>query len=205
MSILRASVLGAIDGIITSFAIISSGYASETDIKTILAISLSSLVADATSMGVGEYLSSNAEHTTSSKKLFELKKQIKNDRTHVFNEFSNILKEKGVKEYRKVTSYLLDTPDVLISLKGVTKHSYNAFILGFVCFFSFLLFGSVPILFFYIFDGSFVSSIVSSLCSLSVLGLVEFKTRKTYVIEVLLLSTVCGFISYYVAVFIDNF
>ena len=76
MSILRASVLGAIDGIITSFAIISIVYASETDTKTILAISLSSLVADATSMGVGEYLSSNAEHTTSSKKLFELQKQI---------------------------------------------------------------------------------------------------------------------------------
>lgn len=205
MSILRASVLGAVDGIITSFAIISSGYASETDTKTILAISLASLVADATSMGVGEYLSSNAEQTTSSKKLLELKKKIENERSSVFNEFSIILKEKGVKEYKKVTSYLLDTPDVLITLNGANSYSYNAFVLGLACFFSFILFGGIPILFFFIFDGSFMSSIISSLCALLVLGLLEFKTRKTYVIEVLALSTVCGIISYYVAVAVDNF
>jgi len=205
MSILRASVLGAVDGIITSFAIISSGYASETTSKTIMAISLASLVADATSMGVGEYLSSNAEQSKTSKKLVELHEQIKNERPIVFNEFSKMLKEKGVKEHRTVTSYLLDTPDVLISLKGVSKSSYNAFVLGIVCLFSFILFGSVPILFFFLFDGSFVASIISSLCSLTLLGLIEFRTRKTYVLEVLLLSTACGFISYYVSTFIDNF
>ena len=205
MSILRASVLGAVDGIITSFAIISSGYASETESKTILAISLASLFADATSMGIGEYLSSNAEQTTSSKKILELKKKIDNERSAVFNEFSNMLKEKGVKEYKKVTSYLLETPEVLILLNGVNSYNYNAFVLGLACFFSFILFGGVPIFFFFIFDGSFISSIVSSLCALLVLGFFEFKIRKTYVIEVLVLSSICGVISYYVAVAVDNF
>lgn len=204
MSILRASVLGAVDGIITSFAIISSGYASETDSKTILVISLASLFSDATSMGVGEYLSSSAEQTSVAQKLISLEKKVKNERSKVFNEFSILLKEKGVKEYKKVTSYLMDTPEVLISLQGVKKYDYNAVTLGMACFISFLLFGAVPILFFFVFDGSFVSSVISSLISLTALGLVEIRKRKSYVFQVLFLSTVCGFISYYVSIFVES-
>ena len=155
-------------------------------------------------MGVGEYLSSSAEQTSVAQKLISLEKKVKNERSKVFNEFSILLKEKGEKEYKKVTSYLMDTPEVLISLQGVKKYDYNAVTLGMACFISFLLFGAVPILFFFVFDGSFVSSVISSLISLTALGLVEIRKRKSYVFQVLFLSTVCGFISYYVSIFVES-
>lgn len=60
--ILRPLILGSIDGIITSFVIISGGIAGEVTKKSILIIGFSSLFADAFSMGTSEYLSSRTEH-----------------------------------------------------------------------------------------------------------------------------------------------
>lgn len=61
---LRPVILGSIDGIITSFVIIAGGFAGNVDSDSILVIGFSSLIADAFSMGTGEYLSSRTENTS---------------------------------------------------------------------------------------------------------------------------------------------
>ena len=61
MSILRASLLGGVDGIITSFAIASGSHAGSLDRRVVLVVGTSSLIADGLSMGVSEYLSSSSE------------------------------------------------------------------------------------------------------------------------------------------------
>ena len=58
---LRPSLLGAIDGLITSFVIVAGGIASEAPRQTIILIGFSSLIADGLSMGVSEHLSSRAQ------------------------------------------------------------------------------------------------------------------------------------------------
>jgi VIT1/CCC1 family predicted Fe2+/Mn2+ transporter len=60
---LRPSVLGAIDGLITSFVIVASGFASNASMRVITLIGFSSLVADGISMGVSELLSSRAQNS----------------------------------------------------------------------------------------------------------------------------------------------
>ena len=58
---LRPSLLGAVDGLITSFVIVAGGLASQTPRKNIVLIGFSSLVADGISMGVSEAISSRAQ------------------------------------------------------------------------------------------------------------------------------------------------
>jgi len=52
------AVLGAVDGLITSFVIVASGAAAALEKQSVVVVLASSLVADAFSMGVSEYLSS---------------------------------------------------------------------------------------------------------------------------------------------------
>jgi VIT1/CCC1 family predicted Fe2+/Mn2+ transporter len=58
---LRAAVLGGVDGVITSFAIVAASDVGGVDRTGVAVIGFANLFADATSMGVGTYLSVNAE------------------------------------------------------------------------------------------------------------------------------------------------
>jgi VIT1/CCC1 family predicted Fe2+/Mn2+ transporter len=59
MSALRASVLGGVDGIITSFAIAAGAHAAGFSMDVVFVIGTSSLLADGLSMGISEYISSS--------------------------------------------------------------------------------------------------------------------------------------------------
>lgn len=58
MELLRPAILGAMDGLITTFVIISSGLASETAFRSIVLIGFASLLSDGLSMGISETISS---------------------------------------------------------------------------------------------------------------------------------------------------
>ena len=64
-SYLRPTLLGAIDGLITSFVIIAGGVAGDVQKSSVLVIAFSSLVADALSMGVSESISSRSQSAMS--------------------------------------------------------------------------------------------------------------------------------------------
>ena len=55
---LRASVLGAVDGVISSFSVVASAYVASISLKNFMIIGFASLASDALSMGSSEYLSS---------------------------------------------------------------------------------------------------------------------------------------------------
>lgn len=55
--VVRPTILGGVDGVITSFAIVAAGNAASLDDDIILVVGLSSVVADGLSMGISEYLS----------------------------------------------------------------------------------------------------------------------------------------------------
>lgn len=63
MSILRPSLLGGVDGVITSFAIVAGAHAGDVDERVVLIIGLSSLLADGLSMGVSEIISNSGTET----------------------------------------------------------------------------------------------------------------------------------------------
>ncbi len=63
MARVRASILGGIDGIITSFAIVAGAHVLGSP-RSVHVIGVSSLLADGVSMGIAEYLSSSSERAT---------------------------------------------------------------------------------------------------------------------------------------------
>lgn len=58
---IRAAVLGGVDGIITSFAIVAATRAGTLGDRTVSVVGFASLLADGTSMGVSTYLAESAE------------------------------------------------------------------------------------------------------------------------------------------------
>ena len=58
---IKSIIYGGVDGVITTFAIITASYAADLSIKTILILGLSNVLADGFSMGFGDYASSYSE------------------------------------------------------------------------------------------------------------------------------------------------
>lgn len=54
---LRPAILGGVDGVITSFAIVAGVHAGELGVRAVVLMGTSSVAADGLSMGVSEYLS----------------------------------------------------------------------------------------------------------------------------------------------------
>ena len=143
--ILRPIILGSIDGIITSFVIVSGGIAGEVTKKSILTIGFSSLIADAFSMGTSEYLSSRTEHD-----------------------------------------------------------AYRSFAHGISCFFSFILFGFIPLITYILSsNNNLIICIVSYVISLIIIGFIRsFISRQikiTSFLELFFLGIIAGSISYVIA------
>ena len=57
----KSIVFGGLDGVITTFSTIASSYGGRQSIKVVIILGLANLVADALSMGVGDFISSSAE------------------------------------------------------------------------------------------------------------------------------------------------
>lgn len=60
MSLLRAALLGGVDGTISSFAVVAGVDAGGWAVRGVLVVGVATTLADALSMGVSEYLSSEA-------------------------------------------------------------------------------------------------------------------------------------------------
>ena len=145
--ILRPFVLGAVDGLITSFVILSGGFAGEVEKRSVVLIGFSSLVADAFSMGVSEFLSSRTQEKWK-----------------------------------------------------------DAMLMGFACFISFMIFGSIPLLAFILASTQLseqVASIIVFAFSLLIVGFFRAYIMETRLFqsmtEVFLLGTVAGGLAYGVA------
>jgi len=58
---IKSAVYGGLDGIITTLCIALSGFASASQAKVILALGFSSLLGDAISMAVADYLATKSD------------------------------------------------------------------------------------------------------------------------------------------------
>lgn len=61
MSFLKATILGGVDGVITSFTVAASASLLNDASRTVAVVGFSSVLADGLSMGISEYLSSSSE------------------------------------------------------------------------------------------------------------------------------------------------
>ena len=157
MSKLRASVLGGVDGVITSFAVVAGGSAGGMSLRAIGIIGASSVVADGLSMGVSEFLSSTSERAVEE------------------NEASVIKRPSAVKRGRP-------------------------WVLGTLCFLSFVISGVIPLATFLLSGGSVLACAMFSMSELMVLGALRTLFSKEALLRGLLqtlsLGSAAGAVAY---------
>ncbi|MGZ8143173.1 MAG: VIT1/CCC1 transporter family protein [Methylosarcina sp.] len=93
---LRAAVLGANDGIISTASLIVGIAASQASHNEILLAGIAGLVAGSLSMAAGEYVSVSSQADTEQADLVRERKELAEDRHHEQNELTNIYILRGL-------------------------------------------------------------------------------------------------------------
>ena len=93
---LRAAVLGANDGIISTASLVVGVAAAGADEKTILVTGVAGLVAGAMSMAAGEYVSVSSQKDTESADLDRERRELATDPVHEHEEMTAIYQSRGL-------------------------------------------------------------------------------------------------------------
>jgi VIT1/CCC1 family predicted Fe2+/Mn2+ transporter len=93
---LRAAVLGANDGIVSTASLVIGVAAAQTDLQTILVSGTAGLFAGAMSMAAGEYVSVSSQVDTEQADLRREQKELAEDHHHEVNELKTIYIDRGL-------------------------------------------------------------------------------------------------------------
>jgi len=224
-------VYGGIDGIVTTFVVVAgfSGAALSTDSTTqltfavVLLFGLANLFADATSMGLGNFLSVRSEkdlyRITRKKEEKKIKQNQQAGQGIKVTEASiQMMTSKGfspedaktlISVYEKNPEYFLD---FIMShkLEMTNPAGINPIFTGSATFLSFLFFGTIPLLPFILMESevvgtAFYLSVIGTFIALIILALLKWRvvgvSLYSALIEVLLVGGVAATIAYYVGTF----
>lgn len=218
-------VFGGLDGIITTFAVVSGATGGGLGVDVILILGFSNIFADALSMGVGDALSSKAEH-----------EYIRAERRREAWEFTNF-PEGEVKEM--VDLYMskgMEREDAELVIKTMAKYEdffvdvmmleelelvvpaddENPWVDGAVTFSAFVVFGLVPLLSYAIFQAAnldlqtqdlFIIACVLTVISLFVLGAIKskFSTKPWWRggLEIMTMGSFTAATAYFIGWFVN--
>lgn len=214
---LKQIVYGGNDGIVTTFAVVAGfagaqaeGVAQIGGIAVLL-FGIANLLADATAMGLGEFLSSRSEQdvyrATRAKELIEIKVNPEFERA----EMLEILEEKGLTERdrEEMTEILARNPEFMADLMmqyelGMSDPSDDSPAMnGLATFTAFIIFGSVPLMPYFLMEASdltFRLSVFATFAALVALGLLRWKvTTETMVRcvgETVLVGGICAVVAF---------
>lgn len=93
---LRASVLGANDGLVSSASLILGVLAAGLPANTVIASGFAGLVAGALSMAAGEYVSVSSQRDTEAANLAKERRELETDPTHELAELQAIYERRGL-------------------------------------------------------------------------------------------------------------
>jgi len=214
---LKQIIFGGNDGIVTTFAIVAGFAGANADgiaqvgAVAVLVFGLANLFADAVSMGLGEFLSSRSAHD-----LYRARRTRQISEVNVTPETSietleRLFKTKGLPdaEAARVARDMSSSPQLMSEMILCHKHGItppedeNPALNGAVTFFSFVVFGSLPLLPYFIGDAdahSFRLSALAMVLSLTALGLLRWiatgdKLRMA-VLETVGVGTLCAAVAY---------
>ncbi len=218
---LKQIVYGGNDGIVTTFAVVAgfAGAGAEGAAKVgglaVLLFGLANLLADATAMGLGEFLSSRSEQdvyrSMRSKEMREIRDNLEFEKAEVLE----ILAQRSVDadDARAMAEIMGRNPEFMadfmmqyeIGMADPTDGGPAA--RGLVTFLSFIVFGTSPLLPYFILDpvpGTFHISIAASFAALTALGALRWKVTteslRRCVGETVLVGGLCGLVAYSVGI-----
>jgi len=191
---LREIVYGGTDGIVTTFAVVAGFAGAESQsvglpILTVLLFGFANLAGDGVSMALGNFLSTMSEHDVfrneEAKERYEIEKNPESEK----EETIDILMEKGFTRVQATTMteiYMTNPPYWLeFMMKDELSMSDPSgdkpIIMSLATFFSFLLFGLLPLIPYVLFRTNanvFLFSILTTAGSLMLLGVLRYRVTK---------------------------
>jgi len=224
----KSIVFGGLDGILTSFAIVSGAVGAHVPAVAILAMGVSNVLADALSMGAGEWLSSRAYNSYVQKELERETWELDNYPEGEVLEMIELFTQRGMSredaevvitrmaKYKDFFVNLMMTEELSLPLP-MADASAEAFKDGFLMFLSFAIFGMLPVLGFVALPAvapdtteSVQLAFASGCTGLTLLGLGGFKAHfhdKNYLrggLETLLLGSACALVAFTVGRAVAN-
>ncbi|MCA0044997.1 VIT1/CCC1 transporter family protein [Celeribacter litoreus] len=217
---LKQIVYGGNDGIVTTFAIVAgfaganADGAAEIGTLAVLLFGLANLFADATSMGLGEFLSARAAR----KMIQRRRRQLSQNASTQIRALTDHLKERGLSTLDATTmaSLAAKSPGLmaemtLTHIEGLEDPGQGAlWPRALITFVSFILFGTIPILPYLLglnADLQFEASIVATASALALLGgLRHVATREGLiraVAETLFIGGLCAMVAFLVGVIVS--
>lgn len=214
---LKQIVFGGNDGIVTTFAIVAGFAGAQAEgvgrigALAVLVFGLANLFADAVSMGLGEFLSLRSQHDLyRARRQGELREAARDpgqERTELFE----ILRQRGLPpgEADSAASMLARHPRLMVDLMmtyefGMTDpEGENPMLSGLTTFLSFVLFGSVPLMPYFLLPPdarTFVLSTAATGLALVGLGLLRWNATGERpfrcVFETVLVGTTCALVAF---------
>jgi vacuolar iron transporter family protein len=205
---IKSIVYGGLDGIITTFAVVSAVVGASLSPAVVLIMGFANLLADGLSMGFGDYLSSKADQEKEREKKKLNKKPLLSLLTNhiskpIANKVVNLLAKNAETVKEAVAPCDCEEEEELSPIKN-----------GFITFGSFCVFGLIPLLFFVaahffvnLAPFAFMGSIILTGLTLLTLGLVKaYATKTPYVrssVETLLVGGIAAAASYYIGYLIS--
>ena len=210
-------VYGGNDGIVTTFAVVAgfAGFGAEgaTTIGgiAVLLFGLANLFADGTAMGLGEFLSSRSEQDVYRAARAKVVKEIRNNPEFETAEVVEILTERGVQTgdaqiiaqaMGRNTEFMADfMMQYEVGMADPTSDGPAA--RGMMTFLSFVLFGSAPLLPYFVLEpepATFLISVGFTFGALTALGLLRWRvtneTLRRCVGETVLVGGICASVAY---------
>lgn len=214
---LRQIVYGGNDGIVTTFAVVAGfaglGAEGTAAVGTIavLLFGLANLLADATAMGLGEFLSARSEQdvyrATRAKERAEIDRNPEMERAEMIEIFT----ERGMsgEDAAHMTTILERNPELYADMMmtyeiGMADPSdENPAMNGLATFLAFLAFGSIPLSPYFILPAepaTFTLSVIATALALTLLGLLRWRVTNETMLrcvgETILVGGTCAVIAY---------
>ncbi len=209
-------VYGAIDGSVTTFAVVAGSEGANFDLGVVLILGIANLLADGFSMSVGSYLSAKTEQEQYEKHKAVEYWEVDNLPEFEKEEIREIYRKKGFEGelLEKIVEVIISDKDrwVDVMMKEeleLAEPSKPPIISGLITFIAFVVVGSIPLLsYLFAFLGDknttdlFLYSSVFTGISFGIIGLLKAKVNNTTiwrgVLETLTLGGIAAVISYLV-------
>ncbi len=214
---MKQIVFGGNDGIVTTFAIVA-GFAgagmegtAQIGAIAVLLFGVANLLADATAMGLGEFLSARSEqdvyNATRAKELHEIHNNIEMERAEMFE----ILADHGMEEEdaRQMIAVFERNPEFMADFMmqyeiGMADPSDESPAMnGLMTFLSFIVFGAVPLIPYFLREPdktTFYLSVFATFSALVALGLLRWKATNETVFrcvgETVMVGGICAVVAF---------
>ena len=217
---LKQIVYGGNDGIVTTFAIVagfagaSAEGADTVGVLAVLVFGLANLFADATSMGLGEFLSTRSQRDLYLSRRRQELEELRENPAQERAELVQMLGERGLsaEDAEAAADRLMKSPELVVDMmmsyemEMQDMRTTRPAVDGIVTFVAFTVFGLIPLLPYLVLPDTATNalplSIAATFVALTLLGLLRWRATKEWlgrcVGETLMVGGICAAVAFVV-------